>query len=142
MEKTNFILSAIVAALLFLSAADAKAQTTERVRFANGATSATFRGVLKGQTQRYSDYVVRADAGQTIDVQLVGKTEAHFVILKPETLVNLSLGGKEWLGELPGGNERIDEVWSRKLPKSGDYVILVSTLKTRNTNFKLQVSIR
>jgi hypothetical protein len=89
MNKLKFILFAI-ASTLYFSAADAvNAQAKQSVRLAGGTGSTSFRGVLKGQAPRYADCMVRASARQTIDVRLDGKSEAEFVILRPETLENV-----------------------------------------------------
>lgn len=120
MNKQKFILFAIALTVFFFMADESKAQTKQQVRFAKGASSATFRGVLKGQAQRYADYIVRASAGQTIDVRLEDRTEAEFVILQPETLENLSSGGKEWAGELPvTGDYTIRVILNRNKARRG-----------------------
>ena len=120
MNKPNFIILALVLTLFIFSENEAKAQTKQQVRFAKGAISATFRGVLKGQAQRYADYIVRAAAGQTIEVKLVGKTKAEFVIFKPKTLENLTLGDKEWSGELPeSGDYTVRVILNRNFARRG-----------------------
>ncbi|HLM61160.1 MAG TPA: hypothetical protein VK308_10165 [Pyrinomonadaceae bacterium] len=132
MNKLNYILFAVVLMLFAFTANETRAQSKQQVRFAKGATSATFRGVLKGQPQRYADYIVRAAAGQTMEVKLIGETKAEFVIFKPKTLENLSLGDKEWSGELP---------------ESGDYTVRV--ILNRNfarrgvkTDYRVQISVQ
>jgi hypothetical protein len=120
MKKLCFVLFAIVLTLFVFLATEMKAQTKQQVRFAKGATSATFRGILKGQQERYSDYIVRADAGQTIEVKLIGETKAEFVIFKPKALENLSWGNKEWVGELPeSGDYTVRVILSRHLARRG-----------------------
>jgi hypothetical protein len=130
MSKLKFILFAIALTLFFFTPNESRAQTKQQVRFAKGASSATFRGVLKGQAQRYADYIVRASAGQTIDVRLEGRTEAEFVILQPETLENLSWGGKEWAGKLPvNGDYTIRVILNRNKARRGvktAYVVNIS----------------
>jgi hypothetical protein len=120
MNKLNYLLFAVVLTFLAFTANETKAQSKQQVRFAKGTTSATFRGVLKGQPQRYADYIVRASAGQTMEVKLIGETKAEFVIFKPKTLENLSLGDKEWFGELPeSGDYTVRVILNRNFARRG-----------------------
>lgn len=77
------------------------AQTSRRVRFAKGASSATVNGHVKGYG--YIDYIVGAKAGQTMSVRLTGSSVAEFVIRLPdgENLGMDATGVREWSGELP-----------------------------------------
>ena len=117
--------------LLLFSPKIAEAQSIERVRFAGGATAATVRGTLKGNVSRYRDYIVRARAGQQMNLEFLGATKAEFVVFNWNE-ENLSFGAKEWAGELP---------------ETGDYkvrVILNRAFARRGvqTSFVLKISIR
>lgn len=112
--------------------ANAPAQTTRRVRFAKGASSATVSGQVKGYD--YIDYIVGAKAGQTMSVRLTGRSVAEFAILMPD-----------------GGNLGMDATgvreWSGELPESGDYSIRVLMPRAharRGTvaSFSLRISIQ
>ena len=114
-----------------LAAHSIGAQTTRRVRFAKGASSATVSGQVKGYD--YIDYIIGAKAGQTMSVRLTGSSVAEFVIRLPDGQ-NLGMdatGVREWSGELP---------------MSGDYSIrvLMSRVHARRgttARFSLRISV-
>jgi hypothetical protein len=96
------------------------AQTTRRVRFARGASSATVSGQVKGYD--YIDYVVGAKAGQRMSVRLTGSSVAEFVIRLPngENLGMEATGVREWSGELPtSGDYSIRVLMSRADARRG-----------------------
>ena len=96
------------------------AQTTRRVRFAKGASSATVSGQVKGYD--YIDYIVGAKAGQRMSVRLTGSSVAEFVIRLPngENLGMEATGVREWSGELPtSGDYSIRVLMSRADARRG-----------------------
>jgi hypothetical protein len=74
------------------------AQARARVRFARGASSATFRGRINGY--RYVDYIVGARAGQTLRLKLQTTGSAEIVVFTPSD-ENIDGGdGLEYTGEI------------------------------------------
>lgn len=111
----GFLLMLVLSAVSSISA-----QTTRRVRFAKGASSATVSGQVKGYD--YIDYVVGARAGQTMSVRLTGSSVAEFVIRLPdgENLGMEATGVREWSGELPeSGDYSIRVLMSRAYARRG-----------------------
>lgn len=106
-----------------------KDDTAERIRFPKGASSATVPGkITEG---RSVSYLIGARAGQTMEIKVVNggaNKDVVFDVIAPD-------------GTRLGGDRMYDD-WSRKLPKSGNYLIQVSTFETENTSFKLKVTIR
>jgi hypothetical protein len=88
-------------------------EAAERVEFEPGATSASRSGQLPdGGIQRY---VLRAAAGQVMEVQATGYTApVEFVVRSP--------GGETWTGE-PSGSEVYIYTTLVALPRDGDYVV-------------------
>ncbi|MGQ0761771.1 MAG: g-type lysozyme inhibitor [Acidobacteriota bacterium] len=118
--------------LVLFAAGSVDAQTTRRVQFAKGASSATVNGRIKGY--EYIDYVIAARAGQTMSVRLTGSSVAELAILMPD-----------------GGNLGMDATgvreWSGELPESGDYsirVLMPRAYARRGTTarFSMRISIR
>lgn len=130
MKRSTVISVVAIVLLIFISAAHA--QSKVRVRFARGATSTTVTGTIRGFA--YKDYILKASAGQTIDVRLGRNTQCYFTIFKPDGN-NLDLGAER-------------DQFTSELPDSGDYMIRV--LMMRNdarrrgsvSNYKLTISIR
>lgn len=81
----------------------------ERVTFAKGASSSTITGTLKGGAD--VDYLVRAAAGQTLEVKLQGTNpQADFNVLPPGSAnvamyVSSMSGERSWLGMLPADGD-------------------------------------
>jgi hypothetical protein len=90
----------------------------ERVQFAKGATSAVVKGHLKGNSD--VDYLVRAGAGQTLAVTLVGANASnHFNVLPP--------GSKDvamFVGSTSGNS------FTGVLPADGDYAVRVYLMRS------------
>jgi hypothetical protein len=112
----------ILAAVIFLlpAAGAAEAGTpgirSERVQFAKGASSAVFKGQLKGDA--IIDYALRAGAGQTLAVILKGtNSQNYFNVNPPESQTSMFIGSTS-------GNE-----FSGLLPADGDYVIRVYLMR-------------
>ena len=116
---------------LFVFAQNAAAQTKRTVRFPAGTTSATLRGRVSGYA--YTDYLVRANSGQTINVDLYGNPVAPvFSIFQP---------GGDNLDGVAQSND-----YTGTLPVSGVYVVRVGLMRAfarrkQSSNFTLKISI-
>ena len=86
----------------------------ERVSFAKGASSATVQGTLKGGND--VDYLVRAAAGQTLEVKLQGTNSQNDFNVLPPGSANVAMFVSSMSGE---------RSWSGVLPADGDYAIRV-----------------
>ena len=121
----------IFAFAFFVFAQNAAAQTKKTVRFAPGAASATVRGRVSGYA--YTDYLVKANGGQTVTVELDGKPIAPvFSIFQPngDNLENAAQSND----------------FSGALPVSGVYVVRVSLMRAyarrkQSTNFTLKITV-
>ncbi|MBK6603760.1 MAG: hypothetical protein IPG28_20020 [Betaproteobacteria bacterium] len=90
----------------------------ERVTFAKGASSATVKGTLKGGAD--VDYLVRAAAGQTLQVKLQGtNSQNDFNVLPPG-----SASAAMYVSSMTG-----ERSWSGMLPADGDYAIRVYLMR-------------
>lgn len=102
-----------VAALAFAAGAIAQGPPkprTERVQFPKGASVATIKGTQKGD--RDVDYLVRAAAGQTLEVSLAAShPQTYFNVLPPgsdNVAMYIAQDGKPYRGVLPAdGDYRI-----------------------------------
>ncbi len=109
MKPFRMLLAAVASLFLMaFSLAHADEIETRAVQFAQGKSSATIKGSLKGD--QTIDYTLRARAGQTMSVKLATKNGAnHFNVLPPgsndEALFVGSSGGNEWSGALPVDGE-------------------------------------
>lgn len=117
-----------LATLLLSSAALVGAQSdqTSRIEFERGSTTTEVDdAVVRGTRNRY---LLRANAGQTMTLNITSTEDnAVFDVYPP--------GSSRTLG---GGREATD--WSGELPRSGDYVIVVSSTRG-NAEFKLKVEV-
>jgi hypothetical protein len=86
----------------------------ERVTFAKGASSATIKGSLNGGAD--VDYLVRAAAGQTLEVKLRGTNAQNDFNVLPPGSANVAMYVSSMTGE---------RSWSGMLPADGDYAIRV-----------------
>lgn len=97
-----------------LAAGGPPAPHKQTVTFAKGASSTTIKGTLKGDAA--VDYTVRAAAGQTLEVKLVGtNTQNDFNVLPP--------GSKDvamYVSTMTG-----ERTYTGVLPADGDYAIRV-----------------
>jgi hypothetical protein len=130
---SKVFLSALVTVCCLVFAGTATAQARQRVNFARGSSSATFRGTVRGYT--YRDYVVRASAGQTLSVKVrSANTYTVFTVFRPD-------------GDNLEGAAEMDE-FSGELRTSGDYVVRVAMMRAGArradsvSNFNLTISIR
>jgi hypothetical protein len=90
----------------------------ERVTFAKGASSATIKGTLKGGAD--VDYLVRAAAGQTLEVKLQGSNAQNDFNVLPPGSANVAMYVSSTTGE---------RSWSGMLPADGDYAIRVYLMR-------------
>lgn len=99
--------------LLAVSLSGSAAAATKQIQFAKGKSSAIISGTVKGGED--VDHVLRANAGQTLNVDFkASKGAAFFNIVPPgSTYEALFVGMNE-------GNH-----YSGTLPKDGDYIIRV-----------------
>lgn len=109
------------------------AQTKQPVAFPKGKTETTIRGTVRGYA--YVDYIVKANAGQTISVELgAPKIVPVFSILRPD-------------GENLEGAAQTND-FTGELPADGNYVVRVGMMrafarrKGSVSNFTLKVAIR
>ena len=86
----------------------------ERVTFAKGASAATITGTLKGGAD--VDYLVRAAAGQTLEVKLQGTNAQNDFNVLPPGSANVAMVVSSMTGA---------RSWSGMLPADGDYAIRV-----------------
>jgi hypothetical protein len=120
------LLIALAIGVLFIAAHNATAQTTSRIKFARGKSSA----VVRGSTGSYGvSYIVRAKAGQKMAVTL---TPVRGVGMR----VNTDGGGYVLLNVDKG-----DGPYELDLPESGDYEILIGSVSHRSIPFTLVVKI-
>ncbi|MFN8445881.1 MAG: META domain-containing protein [Caldilineaceae bacterium] len=90
----------------------------ERVEFAAGATSASRSGALP--EAGFKEYVLNAQAGQTLHVQTVGYgAPVEFTIRGP--------AGTSWPGESQGASAHVYAT-QVTLPNDGDYIVTLSLL--------------
>lgn len=97
-------LAGVLSCLIALAARADNSIRTERVQFAQGATSAIVNGKITGYET--VDYVVRAGQGQAMNVSLATKhTATYFNILAPgqneEAFFNGSVSDNQYEGTLP-----------------------------------------
>ncbi len=90
----------------------------ERVSFAKGASSATVQGTLKGGND--VDYLVRAAAGQTLEVKLQGTNSQNDFNVLPPGSANVAM----FVSSVSGTRS-----WSGILPADGDYAIRVYMMR-------------
>jgi hypothetical protein len=107
----------------------------ERIQFKPGTSSATVGGTAVGSGEEKT-YLVGARAGQTMSVKITENSRYNdvvFHIVAPD-------------GSFPMGSDgesaSYDTTWSGRLPKTGDYKIVVGTIESKKANFKMLVSIR
>ena len=101
MTTRTFAALAILALSGSLMAADGPPPPRkERVTFAKGASSATIKGTLKGGAD--VDYLVRAAAGQTLEVNLQGSNPQNYFNVLPPGSANVAMYTSDTTGSGPG----------------------------------------
>jgi len=107
----------------------------ERVVFAKGASSATIKGTLKGAAD--VDYLVRAAAGQTLEVKLQGTHPQNDFNVLPPGSTDVAM----FVSNITGARS-----WSGVLPADGDYAIRVYLMRpaarrNESSNYTLTVAV-
>jgi hypothetical protein len=131
LKKLVFVISLLfVSGLIGGAASEASAQTSARVRFARGASSATIKGRISGY--KYVDYVIGVRRGQTISFVLTTSGSAEAVLFT-ETEQNV-----------PGGDGVLD--YSGEAGYTGDYkirVLMPRSFARRNASsaYTLKISV-
>jgi hypothetical protein len=124
----SLIFSQTVVATTNAAGADIR---TERVQFKKGSTSAVIKGQVKGRSD--VDYLVRAGAGQTINVSLkVSNRSNYFNVLPP---------GSKDVAMYTG---QTGEDFKGVLPTDGDYTVrvyLVRAAARRNESSKYTLTV-
>lgn len=118
------------------------AQPVEPLRFARGASSAEVRGaVIRGERALYS---VDARGGQRMSLRIAApERNAVFQVYAPGAKPETNDATLEVAGEaLPGVGEGTDaRRWAGVLPRSGEYLVVVSATRG-NATYRLTVAIR
>lgn len=129
----NAVLFLILTACIVLSADDVFAQAKQRVRFAAGTSVATVKGTVRSYA--YKDHIVKASAGQIIDVKLTSANKfSVLTIFRPN-------------GDNLDGAAETDQ-FTGELPTNGDYVIRIAMMRAEArrprsvSNYTLKISIR
>ncbi len=118
---------ALISILSAISVAQAQQVTkvVRHVRFPAGRTTAILKGAVKPGVE--NDYLLGAQAGQSMTVHLTSPGDVGFTIWSP---------GGEFLADY-----RTD--WSGELPKSGTYTIKVLPNSDKSSKpYTLEVTIR
>jgi len=105
----------------------------QRVTFAEGASSATIDGALKGDAD--VDYVVRAAAGQTLELKLQGTNSQNDFNVLPPGSNDVAM----FVSSMTGAQS-----WSGMLPAHGDYTIRVYLMRPaarRNESSKFTLTV-
>lgn len=105
-----------------------------RISFAKGKSSATISGSIPEDSEK--TYLVGARAGQTITIKITEggrNNDVVFHLVAPDGSYPMGIAG-----EMP----EFDTNWSGKLPKTGDYKIVLGTIEPEKADFKMLVSIR
>ena len=106
-------------------------KASKRIRFPKGSGETIVNGKLFDG--KPATYLVSVKAGQTISVKVIngkGNEDVFFEIITPD---RNSIGSNEW---------DMDAAVSRKIRKSGDYLIWISSTENQSPAYKLQISIR
>lgn len=125
--KREMILSLMLIALALVNASASPAQTSKRIQFAKGKSSAALNGTTGANGV---SYLVRAKSGQKLILTL---TPAAKVGIKVET--NGRFGEMVLLREEKGGTYEIG------LEETGDYVIFIGSNGNKSVSFSLNVKI-
>ena len=97
-----------------------------RIRFATGTSSAVVSGKITDGVDL--SYTVGARAGQTLEVEIV----------EGDVVVDAISSGN---GRLPS-DDSSGTLWRGRLPKTGDYLVIVNSVERKDVEFKIRVTIR
>lgn len=106
----------------------------ERISFERGKSSAVVSGTISHGERK--TYLIAARAGQTIELKVTdggANNDVIFSLYAPDD-VNL-------MGDTEDGGG-YDSAWRGKLPKTGDYKIVLNTIESESADFKMSVAIR
>lgn len=135
MNPRNFLSAVIALSVLLISPhVFAKDEVrTERVQFKKGAAEATLKNRIKGY--EVVDYLLGANAGQTMSVNLKSSNGAnYFNVLPPGSNAAIAMGellGNQWTGTLPVDGEYTVRV----------YLMRSAARRNETANFTLTVGI-
>jgi len=125
----NKLVVCLLASALFIGTAEA---ATQQIQFGKGKTSTSVNGTVKGDDSM--DYVLRANAGQTLTVDFKGgKVANYFNVLPP---------GSSGEAIFVGSNE--GDHFKGTLPKDGEYTIrvyLMGAAKDSNKPIKFALKV-
>ena len=120
--------TAAVSYELYVEVTSPTTRTPVRIQFAPGATAASVNGLTSAIEP--ARYLLRANAGQTMDVDLtVDNVNAYITVLHPTG------------GNMAGAGGPIHH-WMGVLPVTGDYIVEVLNPGTGLANFSLTVTIQ
>ncbi len=113
----------LISAILASSVVATAVAETKQIQFAKGKSSASISGTIKGHDD--ADYVLRAGAGQTLNVDFkASKSAAYFNVIPPgsasETLFLGSSQGNHYSGTLPSDGDYIIRVYLMGGAKDSD----------------------
>jgi hypothetical protein len=100
----------------------------KRVRFAVGATSAIISGKITDAVN--VSYLVGARVGQTLTVEVIDGGG--------DVVVDVARKDGGWLSF----DDASGDVWRGRLPITGDFVISVNTVESKESDFKIRITIR
>lgn len=131
----SFFILLVIGLLTIASVYEASAQSKVPVSFRKGTTAGTYNGSVKGAG--YVDYLVRANVGQTMTVNLSRRSGDY-------PYFNILLNGGE---EAIADNAREVTEWKGELPSTGVYAIRVYMAKAgrlagRTSNFRITISVK
>lgn len=124
----------LVAGLAALTFAGAGlAQQTQRIQFAKDRQEASIKGAVRGDV--YIDYIVRAAAGQTLNVAMKATNGSNYFNVTPP-----GSNAAMFVGSTSGGT------FTRILPSDGDYTIRVYLMRNagrrhEDSKFDLNVGV-
>lgn len=102
----------------------------QRISFERGKSSAVVGDLIENRQNK--TYVIGGRSGQNLEIKITDSgvnNDVVFYLITPD-------------GKYPMGEGEYDSVWRGRLTESGDYRIVVGTVESENTNFKMTVSIR
>lgn len=139
-KTTTKAIGAMLAALAFsmhaLAAEGPAAPPKKRVSFPKGASETTIKGALKGRGD--VDYLVRAAAGQTLEVTMEGSNAQNDFNVLPPGSKDVAMFNSAMTGE---------RSYKGMLPTDGDYAIRVylgraAGRRGEASNFTIKVAVK